>query len=516
MVMEIKNIQNNVLFKMVNVSKIYPGTIALKKISLEIRGGEVHGIIGKNGAGKSTLINIICGLTYPSDGEIFIGENRYKSLTRIMAKKENISVITQEPQLVHGQTIIEALFSPNYIQKRGVVNWKKMIKESDDMLNSPLLNKIKNKKFVGDLTLSEQQLLLVYKAIYLEKAKIIILDETTASLTYDDQLILYNFIKEQRKEGKAIIFISHRMQEILDICDYVSVIRDGLLINTEKCSDLNIKQLSSYITGTMESKKDISEGIIENSNLKEKSSEPVIELEKLTRIGYFKEINLSVRNREIVGLAGLRGSGRTEILKSIVGEYYFDYGYIKINGKVKKFKNPAEALNGGVVYLPEERESEGLIQELGISENLVISSLKKICYGENTSIINENKKINTSKRLIEQLSIKAISHDQKVDDLSGGNKQKVVVGKVLAANPILFLLDEPTRGIDIQTKESILSIIRNDLRKNAAIIMTSPSIEDLIRICDRILVIYKGEIVKEYKRADFDESQLYLVMEGIL
>jgi ABC-type sugar transport system ATPase subunit len=312
--------------------------------------------------------------------------------------------------------------------------------------------------------------------------------------------------------GKSIIFITHRMQEILDICDKVSVLRDGELINTISTKNLNMGELSSYIIG--DSKLAEIDSTDRKKTKKKISDETVLQLKDLSKMGDFMNINLEIKRGEIVGLAGLRGSGRTELFNSIIGINNFDTGVLKVKNVEKKFKSPSEALAGGIAYLPEERDREGIVNELGVMDNLVLSCLKKLCVFKNVGIIKDSKKRDLAKNLIKKLSIKTISLDQKVKDLSGGNKQKVVVGKILSVMPDIFILDEPTKGIDIEAKNSILNIIEKDLSREAGILITSPGLGDLIKICDRIIVLLNGEIVEEVESNKFNENKIYLAMQG--
>jgi len=504
---------NEVILKLRGITKLYPGVVAVDKINMDIKRGEVHGIIGKNGAGKSTLVGIIAGIITPTEGDIFIGKDWYKTLSRIEAKKKKIEVITQEPQVVPDQTVAEGLFSPNYIHSSGFINWGKMYKEAKKILESSKILKIDPKIKLGDLNISEQQLLLVYKAFYIEDANIVILDETTASLTQYDQRILFDLINIEKEKGRTILFISHRMSEILKVCDRVSVLRDGRLVANESCKSLNLKKLSSFIVGRDMNNHYIYRESGKKSKIKEKDI--VLSIKGFTKVGVFENIDFQLKRGEILGLAGLRGSGRTEILKAIVGAETKDYGHIELSGQKKNFTHPCDALKEGLVYLPEEREKEGLVGILSVMDNLTLSMLCKFCYFTKSGIINERERYRISKKLIKDLQIKAYTHTQEVNNLSGGNKQKVVIGKILIAQPKVFLLDEPTRGIDIAARESILRMIREDLSKSAGVIITSPGLKDLLDICDRILVLYRGKVKKIFSRKEFDENKIYLAIQGV-
>lgn len=494
-----------VAFELKHITKLYAGTVALDNVNLSVNKGEVHGLIGKNGAGKSTLVGIISGIISPSKGEMIINGNLYHSLTPITAKNLNISIITQEPQVIDESSVTENLFMPAYSDNKGMIHWNSMHEKAKGILKASGFN-IEPYLKVKDLSISEKQLLLVIKACYVENAEIIIMDEVSASLNQKDQKILYDIIDDRIKAGKTIIFISHHTEELLDVCDRVTVIRDGHSVGCLSVSDLDKRSLAALIVGNTNYDAMIME---DKANM----IEPTVafELKDYTCYGKFKNINLSIHKGEVVGLAGLRGSGRTELFKSIVGIEKSDKGSIFLNGALKKYNSPIEANNDGIVYLPEERENEGLISISSIKKNLTMKILPEV--SKNNIISNVLEKMR-SDQLIKTLDIKAFSRDQEIQQLSGGNKQKVLVGKYLACEPLVCLLDEPTRGVDIEAKESILFTINEEMRKKSCVLITSPGLEDLIKICDRILVLYQGEIIEQFIRKEFNEEIIYRSVQG--
>lgn len=502
-------VQNDTVLRLTNISKIYPGTVALHKVNLEVRKGEVHGIIGKNGAGKSTLVGIIAGIIAPTKGEIFIGNKKFGSLSRIVAKNEKIAIVPQDPHLILDFSVAENLFIGSYICKNKLVSWKEIYTEAERLVEKFNLN-INVRAKAEDLSISERQLLLVLKACYVEKARIIILDEASASLSQKDEKILYDIIEERKSAGNTVIFISHRTGELLKVCDRVTVIRDGRSVATEECRSLNEEKLSSLIVGGDFKLKAIRDKI---KHVQGKSAEVILSVENFTRFGAYQNINFDLKKGEILGLAGLRGSGRTEILKGIAGIEPADEGWVSIENTAKRrFKNPSEALKSGVVYLPEDREREGLVKNLSVRENMVLNLLGKV---SGRFLINRRSEKNLTSALVDMLGIKIASIEQEVNQLSGGNKQKVVVGRISAAQPKVFLLDEPTKGIDISAKESILRIIKEKLSNSAGVILTSPGLEDLMAVCDRILVLCEGEITGEFLKEEFREEDLYLAVQGV-
>lgn len=500
--------EKNIILKLQNITKLYPGTVALNNINLNISKGEVHGLIGKNGSGKSTLVNIISGVLKPTYGDILIWGKHFKSLSRIQAKKEGISIVTQETPVVPELSIAETFFSPNYTYKNlRLIDWNKIFSEAKKVIEKADFD-IDIKLKMGDLSISSRQLLLILKAFYVEETSIIILDEASASLSGRDKKRLYNLIDINRQKGKTILFISHIMDEILKVSDRVSVLRDSKIIATEKKSNLNEKKLTSYIVGkkayySFKNKED-------RYGHDNEGKEVILSVENLNKIGSFKNINFKIKRGEIVGLAGLRGSGRTEILKAIAGIDPADSGNVRLMNEIKNYEKPSEAIADGVIYLPEERDEEGLVLDMTVGDNLVISSLKNLMSG---IFINLKKKKIVVNDLIKLLEITTTSDLQEVKHLSGGNRQKVVFGKIIATRPKVFLLDEPTKGIDVPTKQNILKLIKEKLGKNTSILMSSPGLEEIIKICDRIIVLYQGQIIRVFNKDEFDEEVIYLSIQ---
>lgn len=495
----------SIALEMRHITKLYAGTVALEDVSFSVNCGEVHGIIGKNGAGKSTLVGIMSGIIPPSQGEIIINGQHFRALSPILAKKQGVSIITQEPEVIEESTVTENLFMPAYRENNQWISWRELEKKARAILTEagfPIEVELK----VRELSISEKQLLLVIKACYVEQANIIIMDEVSASLSQKDEKILYGIIRERVAAGKTVIFISHHTQELLRICDRVTVLRDGRSVGSAACQDLDQKSLAALIVGNTSYD---TTTMADNSHLID--TKTTFALKGLTWHGRFSNINLKVCKGEVVGLAGLRGSGRTELLKSIVGIEQFDAGAVILNGQEKDYKSPAEALKDGVLYLAEEREAEGLVGIASLKKNLTINILPRLKRGIVISKTLEEPKVDS---LIERLNIKAFSREQTIEQLSGGNKQKVLVGKLMAHDPLVSLLDEPTRGVDVEAKESILHTINEQMRKTSCILITSPGVDDLIKICDRIIVIYEGAVIEEFQRSEFDEQIIYRAMQG--
>lgn len=496
--------QKEIALELRHITKLYAGTVALEDVSLTIHRGEVHGLIGKNGAGKSTLVGVMSGIVTPSSGEILVNGHSFAALSPVMAKRQHISIITQEPQVVEEITVAENFFMP-YYGGRQVIDWREMSRRASDILEKAGFPMDVSTR-MRDLSISERQLLLVIKACYVERADIIIMDEVSASLSQKDQGILYQIIEQLIGQNKTVIFISHHTEELLRVCDRVTVIRDGHSVGSVGKENLDMKKLAALIVGDTNYDELVMEDL--SSMVCE---EETFRLQDFTRYGAFQDINLTLHRGEIVGLAGLRGSGRTEIFKSIIGIDPHDKGSVVLQGKERRYSSPAAACDDGVLYLAEEREAEGLVSMASIKENITVSILPKL---SRFGILNHKEENRWADELIRTLDIKAVSRDQEIGQLSGGNKQKVLVAKIMAHTPLVCLLDEPTRGVDIEAKEGILSTINRELRKQSCVLISSPGVEDLIKICDRILVLYEGRIIDQFVRGEFSEQDIYRAMQG--
>lgn len=522
------------------VSKVYPGTLALQNVDLAVARGEVHGIVGKNGAGKSTLVGIVSGLIPPTAGQIHLKGKTYPALTPALAGRAGVAIVPQEPQVVGEATAAENLLMPHYPTRGRMVDWKRLFDEAQRILDQARVP-IDARYKVKDLTLGLQQLLLIVKACYVADADVIILDEASSSLPERDKQTLYNIVRAKRDEGRAILYITHSIDELLEICDRLTVLRDGVSVATVDRREVDKDTLASLIVGeafraddsliagprvrvkgdtreaakgeTREAAKgetgEASQG--ESGKAAQGAGTPLLAVEGLTRAGRFYDITFHVKPGEIVGLAGLLGSGRTEIQKAIAAIEPAEAGTVRLNGRVIKPQNPAEALKLGIVYLPEDRDEEGLITSLDVRTNVTLSTLRQMMGG---LFLKRSREDDLVSRMVRRLDIKLASHDQEVKQLSGGNRQKVVFARIAATEPRVFLLDEPTKGIDIAARRSLLEFVRHELAQDAAVVMSAPGLEDLIAVCDRILVLWRGRIVHEVHRDAFDERWLYRAIQG--
>ncbi len=500
-----------VVLRINGLTKIFPGTVAVDDISMEFRLGEIHGIIGKNGAGKTTLVSILSGVISPSEGEIIVDGQAFKRLSRIEAKKQGIDIVIQEPQVIPMSAVYESLFLPDLLLKRNrLIDWKEMRRQTASILSEVGLD-VPIDARMGDLSISLQQLLAIIRSFYITDSPIVVLDESSASLSESDRKILFRIIRK-KKQDKAIIYISHRTDEILSVCDLVTVLRDGKAVRTELVRNLDDNKISSLIIGNT---KRVNFGVLRHYEEPRHSHDSqLLRVTDLNYVGKYSDISFTVSKGEIVGLAGLRGSGRTEIMKAISGIDPPHSGIIELQGKEVDFQEPNRAFANGVAYLPEEREKEGIIDILSVEKNLNLLILKKL--RNRLGFIGKRQEERSSEKQIQKFEIVCVNSQQEVKYLSGGNKQKVVFGKIYSGDPILYLLDEPTKGIDISTKIVLLEMIRKELTKNAGIVLTSPGLDDLMKICDRIAILFEGRILEIVQRKDFDEKMFYLGIQGIV
>ncbi len=522
--------ETEAILSLQGLSKVYPGTVALQGVDLQIRRGETHGIIGKNGAGKTTLVGIVAGLIRPTAGVVRVNGHDYARLTRIAARKLGVAIVPQEPQMVQEATIAENLFMPDYVRRANgtLVDWFAMQRAAADILRKGNLNLDVRTK-AADVGPGVQQILLMLRASYVEQTEIIILDEAFASLSEREERLFYELIRERKQAGCTILHISHRIDELLQVCDRMTVLRDGRSIRTVRREEVDKDSLAALIVGedqehrgavptralptrAVPTRAEVRRGDGEHAARKVFPEQPpVLVVERLTLAERFHNISFAVHRNEILGIAGLIGSGRTSILKSIFGLEPHDSGVVRLNGKEVAIDGPITALRHGVVYLPEERDEEGLVTSLSVRSNLVLSALRRVA---NRFMIDKIREQELARSLAGQLALTFASFDQEVSELSGGNRQKVVVGKVLSTEPQVFLLDEPTKGIDIAAKTGLLHIIRDELRANAAIIVTSPGLDDLMEICDRIIVVYDGTLLGSFRAREFQEERLYKAIQG--
>lgn len=493
----------NDIVRMENISKEFPGVKALTDVSISIKAGEVHAIVGENGAGKSTLIKILMGVYQNSSGDIYIAGEKAEIRNPIDAQKYGLSAVYQDVTIARHLTVAENFFLGKPPTTRaGFVDWKKMNAKTQDVLDELNLD-IDARKPVRILSVAQQEMVIIAKK-YFEHSKIIIFDEPTALLANEEVEELFSIIRRLRNEGVACIYISHRMEEIFELCDTVSVMKDGHLISTMPVSDTDEDDLISKMVGrTIEDMYSIDHC---------KAGDEALRIEGLTRSNAFENISFSVHKGEIFGIFGLVGSGRTEIVRAIFGADEFDSGSIYLHNEKVTIANPAEAISKGIGFLPEDRKHDGLTLDTSVENNINMASYNDI---SRLGTINLKKEKERSLKQIDDMKIKTPSEKQRVINLSGGNQQKVVIGKWLCCNSNIFIFDEPTVGIDVGAKSEIYRLLEKLLAAGNAIIMISSYLPEIIGIADRIMVIHEGRQTGIVERGDYSEEKLLKLASGL-
>lgn len=474
--------EQDIILSLENITKIYPGVVALDHVSVGFMRGEIHALCGENGAGKSTLIKVITGAIQPEGGKIILGGTEYKAVTPALARANGIEAIYQEYNLVDTMSAAENISFGR--QDGKFVNYKAMNETARQIFERFGVD-IDPKTLVRNLTSAKRQIVEIAKAVS-KNARILIMDEPTAPLTNAEIEILMEIIAHLKQEGVTIIYISHRLDEIFRIADRVTVFRDGQYVTTENIADTNRSQLIKYMVG-----RELSETYPCARREKQAGGDvPVLEVRNLTGNG-IKNISFQVKAGEILGIAGLVGAGRSEIIKVLVGAEQKQWGKILVNGKEVEIKSPAQALEYGIGLVPEDRKREGCFLLYGVNWNIVISCIKKISRG---LFVDRRKEKEMAEAYTAKLQIKTPSGDQKVLNLSGGNQQKVVIAKTLASDPDVLIFDEPTRGIDVGAKHEIYELMDQLCAEGKAIIMISSDMEELLGMSDRITVLYEKQL----------------------
>lgn len=485
---------SDTILSLKNITKTYPGVLALDQVSLDFKRGEVHAIVGENGAGKSTMIKIIAGALEPDSGEILVDGKAYYRLTPQETLSKGIAVIFQEFSQFDALTAAENIFVGEKVSDRWLVDYKVMSRTAKKIFDRFNVDINPNAQIMN-LSPAYKQIVEISKAIHKE-AKIIIMDEPTAPLTMAEVDTLYSIVNELRSNGVTILYISHRLDEIFTIADRVSVMRDGKYVTTKEIKETNRRELIELMVGRE----------LKNSYPKPEGEpgDVILEIKNLTGNGV-KNASFHVRNGEILGVAGLVGAGRTELMRVIYGADAMESGEIILHGKAVHVKSPANALEVGIGLIPEDRKHQGAFLLNSISWNICISNIKKL---SKHLVVDSKSEKNQAEHYGKLLRIKAPSMGQKVVNLSGGNQQKVVLAKVMAAQTDVLIFDEPTRGIDVGAREEIYCLMRELSNQGKALIMVSSDMEELLGMSDRIVVMADGKIVGEILKEDFSQERV--------
>ena len=505
---------NKTAYRVQGVGKSYSGTAVLSDINLDFLTGEVHGIIGKNGAGKSTLVDIMHGSDTPSGGTLTIFGETITKLTPTQAHEKKIVLVPQKTNYANDLTIAESLYVGSYPKRfLGYVSDRKMMLLSKKLLQKVGLQLDPSSR-IGDLSLEKRRLIEVIKALWCFDARVLILDETTAALGITFRKKLFELIKKVvTEEKRTVIFIGHRLDEIMEICDRISVLRNGRLIKTANTNDLDIEDLAELIIGGSENEKSAHQTYTHQSS--GRSKQTCFQISNLSYQDDFSNVSFEVEIGEVVGIVGMVGSGYSELLRYLGGLLPGQgSGEILLDDKKVIPHNPAFMKGHGLGYLTNKREEEALFHGLSITDNLIGSNFKK--YTNRLGLIQYGRVYQTVNSIQQILDIKMPwGSGSVIDGLSGGNKQKVLVGRLLDYDLRVLLLDEVAEGVDIGARRKLLKFISEEVSKETAVLMASNVVMDLMDVCDRILVIYQGRIVETFNRSYFNESEIYSALQGI-
>jgi len=487
---------NEYVMQLQNIRKEYPGVIALKNVSLEVKKGEILALIGENGAGKSTLIKTCSGAVIPTSGKIIINGKEFSSMTPQLASENGIAIIYQEFNNVGGLSAAENLFLGHPIKKGFLVDKAAMEKEAEKAFKQLNIN-IDPKALVKDLTVGYQQMIEIAKAIQ-QDAQVLIMDEPSAPLTNAEVESMFKVVELLRSKGVSIIYISHRLDEIFRLSDRIVVLRDGDYIKTLITKETHVEELIQLMVG-----RELNESYPpRNSCIDEK--EVVLELQNVFGNGD-KDISFKLHKGEVLGLGGLVGAGRTELAQIIFGAAKKESGKIIFKSNEIDPRSPREAIDCGIALVPEDRKRHGALLQTSVKNNINMPIYKKI---SKFSVIDSKKELEIAKKYKEELLIKTPHLNQIVKNLSGGNQQKVILGKWLAANSELIIFDEPTRGIDVGAKYEIYKLINHLVENGKTVLLISSEMEELMGMSDRIIVLAEGNITGELRREEFDQTSI--------
>ncbi|WP_163195161.1 sugar ABC transporter ATP-binding protein [Clostridium thermarum] len=487
---------SNYLVELKNISKDFPGVKALDGVNFNLKAGEVHALLGENGAGKSTLMKILSGIYDRDHGEYYIDGNKIDYLTPKKAQELGIAIIHQELNMCTHLTVAENMFLGREDAKLDYIFQKRLDKKAKEMLS--ILNiDIDPRTVVGNLPISKQQMVEIAKALS-ANAKVIIMDEPTSALTEKEIAELFRIIKELKASGCGIIYISHRLEELEHIVDRVTILRDGKYVATKDFYSTSIPELISLMVG-----REIKE---KYPRLSCKKGKKILEVQNLCSGKVVKNISFDLYEGEIIGISGLIGAGRTELLRAIYGADRADSGNIILFGEKLSIKSPLDAINAGIVCAPEDRKKEGLCIKLSVRENVSLANLDAVC--NRFGVLNSKKEISLTDKVIKDLRIKTPSQLQEVKKLSGGNQQKLVVGKWLVRNAKVVIFDEPTRGIDVAAKVEIYNLMNSLKEQGIGVIFVSSELPEILGMSDRILVMCSGRITGDISVQDATQNKI--------
>lgn len=489
--------------EMKGINKSFGSNQVLKDAGFLLKDGEVHALMGENGAGKSTLMKILTGVYTRDSGTVLVDgkEVLYKSPQE--AEKAGIVFIYQELNVLFDLTVEENLFMGKEITKKfGICDRKAMREKAKEVMDRMGVD-IPINAVMSDLSVGQQQMVEICKALMVD-AKVLIMDEPTAALTQSETEGLFKLIKSLREKGVSIVYISHRMEEIFELCDRITILRDGTYVDTKFIKDITMDDIAKMMIG-----REIGERYPKREGVE--IGEEKLRVEGLTKEKKFKDVTFSVKAGEVLGVSGLMGAGRTEIMQAIFGNLPLDSGKIFIEGNEMKIKSAQDAIKAGIGFITEDRKTEGLLLEKSISENIVLANLDKV---SDKGVVRKAKVEEIVKKGIDEFRIKCFGPQHECNNLSGGNQQKVVFAKWVYTDPKILILDEPTRGVDIGAKKEIYSVINDLAAKGVAIILVSSELPEVLGMSDRIMVVHEGKVTGIIDANEADQEKVMTLATG--
>lgn len=491
------------VLRLENIVKTFPGVRALDDVSFEVMPGEVHALMGENGAGKSTLMKVLGGIYQPDSGNIVVNQEPVVMTDPLEAKDHGILFIHQELSLASELSVAENIFLGELPRKPfGLVDWKKLYAQTDEIL-SMLKVGFNARTLVGELSIANQQMVEIARALTHE-ARAVIFDEPTASLTDAEKVVLFDVIRDLTAKGVGIIYISHRMEEIFHLTDRISVLRDGQYRGTLKTSDTNEEDVTQLMIGR---KLDLS-----REAMTHEMGDVALEARGLSCGDLYSDVSFEVRRGEVLGFYGLVGAGRTEVAETLFGLREPSAGQILLNGEAVSISTPADAISKGISLVPEDRKGQGLVLGMNCRDNMTLPQVDKLTKG---AFVDQSAEIDIFDTYKEQLDIRTPSWRQTVGNLSGGNQQKIVIGKWLSMQPDVLIVDEPTRGIDVGSKSEIHKLIRELAAQGYAIIVISSEMPEVLRVSDRIVAMFNGRIMRTFTSGEVTEDNLIQAISGL-
>ncbi|TDO92195.1 ribose transport system ATP-binding protein [Halanaerobium saccharolyticum] len=493
---------NEKVLEMKNITKTFPGVKALDRVNFTLKKGEVHALLGENGAGKSTLMKVLNGIHKRDEGEIIVKGDPVEFENTKEAQNAGLAIIHQELELIPHLNVAENIYLGREDKKGIFINYKQLYQNTADVLEMLGVD-IDPRAKIKDLNIGSQQMVEIAKAVS-QNADILVMDEPTSSLTNQEIDILFELIERLKEQEISIVYISHRLEEVFEICDRVTVLRDGQFVGEVKTAETDEDQLINMMVGrTIEDR---------FPEMKFNPGEEILRVENLAVPDKIIDASFLLHKGEVLGIAGLMGSGRTELAKAVFGVYKEKTGDIYFKGKKLEINSPADALKNGISYLSEDRKDEGLVLGLPVADNISISVLTTMLKAH--TFINAAAEKELAQKYIEDLSIKTPSEMQLVKNLSGGNQQKVVISKLLSTKPEVVILDEPTRGIDVGAKREIYNLMQELVDNGVGVILISSELPEVLNLSNRILVMHEQEIMGELDAADANQEEIMQLATG--